>query len=690
MRLKCLAGTLFFFLITSHLPAEDPVDTGDLFDMPLEELLDVKVTTASKISEKIKDAPSNITIITEQLITEWGAHDLADILKRIVGYQVVADRDEFVLAARGNVSDNNQKYLMLIDGHRMNSIENFRPCYLLEMPGMLANVKRIEVIRGPGSAVWGADALAGVINIITKEAKDMEGQCTNIGLTLGQDNLTAAHFQVGQQVTENFDFILSGTFARSHGRKVTQHASTPFPILDTKTGFHSHPYGTYSTRLNRVYPSYQLQLKAHAGHFTFNSYVSEMSLFNRHFESDRGRVNVVHSQNSFINGTYQNQFNDWNVAMSITTFLNNSEFIPQKQGDAKKLPVNILWRDRGVYTDFNIAKPFGKNFLLTTGLDYTFTNLGPNHQMLHFNPDFPARPVTGFWHDRHYNDHQVGGYVNGNVHMLPWFSVYLGTRLDYNKQRGDDHFTVNPRAALMFYPLKHSTFKLIYNRGYLRPTNHQAMGGCVNSEIMHQVDFVWLHDFDRLTASLTAYWQRLEGIILVLPSSFGFTNTGDYSSRGLELEFLAPLGKQFTWWGNANYSLSSGHNFPHDLNYNSRRIDLDGNLLNHPNYKINAGFMARFLGGSMFVSPSVRYVPPTTFRMYPARNRRQDSWANYSKTSAFTFINLNIGFQPWKQFEFSVYAENLLNITDPVYLSVWNSTIEQYGRHLSAKLIFHY
>jgi len=68
------------------------------------DLMNMQVISASKKAEGVKDAPSNITVITAKQIKEWGMRDLKDVMRRIAGYYVVADRDEWVFAARGNVA----------------------------------------------------------------------------------------------------------------------------------------------------------------------------------------------------------------------------------------------------------------------------------------------------------------------------------------------------------------------------------------------------------------------------------------------------------------------------------------------------------------------------------------------------------------------------------------------------------
>ncbi|MCF7955791.1 MAG: Plug domain-containing protein, partial [Phycisphaerae bacterium] len=70
--------------------------------------------------ETLLETSSNITVVTSQQIKEWGARDLKDVLSRVAGFYVLPDRDEWVFSARGSISDNSLKYLVLIDSHKMN------------------------------------------------------------------------------------------------------------------------------------------------------------------------------------------------------------------------------------------------------------------------------------------------------------------------------------------------------------------------------------------------------------------------------------------------------------------------------------------------------------------------------------------------------------------------------------------
>lgn len=677
-------------------------ETEELMEMELDALLTMKVTTVSKRAQTILDAPSNITIVTDKQIREWGIRDIKDLMRRVVGCPVIADRDEWVFAFRGNVSDNNQKYLILIDGHRMNSVENFGPGQIIELPNNLSNVKRVEIIRGPGSAVWGADALAGVVNILTKDASDLGDMQYNAAVSYGMGNQFVADVQVGKQFAEDLGIILMGSFAFEDGKEVTQSAATGLPYMDTTfdpaVTLGTHPHGEYTTLLDNHRPGYMLQLKAKAKNFSINSYALSTDVFNRHFESTTGRENYLSTHKMFVEGCYSKDFFGEALGMDIKvgSDVNRAEYQPFTMGDtATREPFNIVWLDRR----FNAALELDASFLgwlkLNGGLDYTFSELGPNQRINGLNPDDPSNTstTTGFWFDPYLEDHQVGGYIMADIRPLDWVALNGGFRADYNRQRGDDRTNINPRAALMFYPFKNAAFKAIYNRGYLRPANFQSAGGDeVSSEVMNQFDLMWMQEIGPVSYTLTGYWQKLEGFINILPG-FGFANTADYISRGVEIDANLSLGNHDIW-ANGYYSYATGVNFPDSLDYNNIRVGLPddyGNhrLLSYPPWMASLGATLRFLDNRLYATPSIRLVAPTEYRQWAAADEASDDEDNYGTTDLFTYVDLGIGWDPVKYVGVRVYLDNILNITERNHLTVWNGTIEQYGIHVSGKLVFH-
>lgn len=136
-----------------------------LMDIPM-------VVTAAKMEQPINEAPATIEVVTEQEIERYGLRTLADVLRLVPGIDMASIINQMYFCPRGlNAKRANSSVLCLMDGHPYNEITRgtIDPFWV-----SLVNVKRIEIIKGPGSALYGANAFAGVINIITKDAADVK------------------------------------------------------------------------------------------------------------------------------------------------------------------------------------------------------------------------------------------------------------------------------------------------------------------------------------------------------------------------------------------------------------------------------------------------------------------------------------------------------------------------------------
>lgn len=702
--------------VTTPSLDEEASDPG-LEDLTLLELLDTKIISASKSLERIADAPSNIEIVTAQQIKEWGSRDLKDVLRRLAGFPVIADRDEWVFGARGTVSDNNQKYLILVDGHRMNSIENFGPGQIIELPNDLSSVHHLEIIRGPGSAVWGSDALAGVINIVTKTPNDLHGKTAHVTGTVGMDRMYRLNAQVGRKLADDAELMLMGSFARNNGNFVRQSAATGLPILEDPTGFGTHPLGTYETALDRHRPSFMLQAKARVGEFSLNALHFNAQTHNRHFEADRdeGRENYLTSDKNFVEGAYTHDFENGMVLTGkVWAHENRNEYQPRRQGDATQLPFNIVWLDRGGGTSLDIAGPLTDFLSLNAGTDFVYTRLGPNQRINALNADTGQATITvppgamtvpgnGFLFDRYVEDKQVGGYAIARLQPSTEFAFVLGARADHNAQRGEDSFNINPRASAIYQPVPDTALKLVYNRGFLRPANFQTVGGPVESETMDQVEGIWLQQFGPVSLSTNVYWQKLKGFIAILEgaSYSGFANTGDFEAKGFEVNVSAEVMEDHTVWANGSYTKSTGENMPTTLPLNSQRILPNGNALSVPKITANLGATARLLQKALFITPMLRFYGKTDYRAEPPvvpNDNPTDpmdmrafipgdslSDAKHDTTGPFFYLDLSVGYEPNELLGFYLYGDNLLDERGEQHLSIWNGTIEQYGRYVEAR-----
>jgi iron complex outermembrane receptor protein len=171
---------LSFIFCSSPVFCEDELPVSFSADELLEEELrylqaETYVITPSRVPEEINKAASSITVVTDRQIRQMGARNLSDVIQTVPGMNYhYSFSGGYQVYARGLQVAFSQRVLLMINSHPLN--ENFTGgAMLVHDTLMLDNVKRIEFIRGPGSAVYGANAFAGVINIITKEAEDVDG-----------------------------------------------------------------------------------------------------------------------------------------------------------------------------------------------------------------------------------------------------------------------------------------------------------------------------------------------------------------------------------------------------------------------------------------------------------------------------------------------------------------------------------
>ena len=154
------------------------------------------VVTASKHGQKITEAPAAVTVISSEDIQASGAVNIADLFRRVPGldFMQVSARD-FNLNTRGFNNTLSRRLLVLVDGRSVYlDLMGFVPWDLIQIP--IDDIERIEVVRGPGSALYGANATSGVVNIITKSPKAISGGAIRVGY--GEFNTTDVAFVAGQ------------------------------------------------------------------------------------------------------------------------------------------------------------------------------------------------------------------------------------------------------------------------------------------------------------------------------------------------------------------------------------------------------------------------------------------------------------------------------------------------------------
>lgn len=220
----CICATSSFVCASGAWAAEGP---ESLAELPIEQLLTLEVYSASRFVQKLSDAPSSVSIVTAADIKAFGWRTIADILRSMRGLYVTNDRNYSYLGARGfqRPGDYNSRFLLLIDGNRSNEAIYDQASIGTEGLIDVDTIDRVEFIAGPGSSVYGANAFFGVINIITRSARDMKG--TQASVEAGSHGMRKARTSYGWRNEEGAELLLSAASYRQDGETLY------FPEFDT-------------------------------------------------------------------------------------------------------------------------------------------------------------------------------------------------------------------------------------------------------------------------------------------------------------------------------------------------------------------------------------------------------------------------------------------------------------------------
>src|ERR1700677_3216332 len=201
--------TLAALLAALSSYAQQPKDP-DLSQASLEDLMNIQVTSVSKKEQNLSKTGAAIFVITQDDIRRSGATNIPDLLRLAPGVDVAQiDANRWAISIRGFSDQHANKVLVLIDGRSVYNT-SFSGVFwdMVDVP--LDDIERVEIIRGPGGTVWGANAVNGVINIITKSAKATQGGLISAG-TGSQDHADSL-VQYGGQIGQEGDYRVFGKY----------------------------------------------------------------------------------------------------------------------------------------------------------------------------------------------------------------------------------------------------------------------------------------------------------------------------------------------------------------------------------------------------------------------------------------------------------------------------------------------
>ena len=202
----CLSLVVGLVCVFSPEPGHSAEEQLDILELDLGQLMqtEVIVTSVSKRPQKLHEAASAIFVVTQEDIRRTGAVNIMEALRIVPGLQVARiDQTQYTISARGFLTSQfgSNKLLVLMDGRTIYN-PSFAGVIWAAQDTMMEDIDRIEVIRGPGAALWGSNAVAGVINIITKHSSKTQGTLLSGGA--GTEETGFGSVRHGGKIGESF------------------------------------------------------------------------------------------------------------------------------------------------------------------------------------------------------------------------------------------------------------------------------------------------------------------------------------------------------------------------------------------------------------------------------------------------------------------------------------------------------
>jgi iron complex outermembrane receptor protein len=653
----------------------------DLTELPLEALMDIevpKVYGASKLEQKATEAPASVTVITADEIKKYGHRTLADVLQSVQGFNVSYDRDYAFLGARGlSLGDFNDRMLLLVDGHRVNNNYNDGAAIGTDFILDVDLIDRVEVIRGPGSVLYGNNAFFGVINVVTRRGQQLNG--VEASTEYGSFDTYKTRVSYGKLYTNGVEVLLSGTYYDSGGQDRLYYKEFDSPALnrgvaqnldgDTSGSFFgslgytdftlegafdrrqkANPTGQYSQTVD---PTTQTLLT------TFTDprlrTTDERSYTAFKFAHSFPEVVDVSAQVYYDRYTYEIGYPQ---SLLVGTNVVSSSFSAEKD-------VGEWWG-----AELQLNKRLWDRHVITLGAEYRDDFLQDSRVDVENQPDDGSHSRT--------NRQSYGIYVQGDFEVRTNLHLIGGMRYD---QYGDFDPAINPRLALIYNPWEKSTFKAIYGTAFRAPSFYEyTLGGpgqVLKPEEITGYELVYEQDIGRhLRSSLSGFYNEMNDLIVFDSGSFTNFNA---QTKGVELalETFWPSGIR----GRASYSFQ-------DTRDNSAGWDVPDS----PNNLLKLNLTVPLVRDKVFAGLEFQYASNRR-SLHNTTAGNQAVTVQGEDAAGFGVVNLTLFSQKLiKNLEFSASVYNVLDrhYGDPASSFHVQDIIGQDGRSFRLKLTYRF
>jgi outer membrane receptor protein involved in Fe transport len=496
----------------------------DLLDLSMEELLQVKITTSTLQDENLASVPSSLTVYTRADIRRLGLQNLTELVNLVPGLQGSRVDDgtlNFSLSSRGRRSSAAwREILVLVDGQRINNEWNGGAGQHTNLIP-IEHVDRVEFIRGPGSALYGSNAMMGVINIITRSERELVAEA-------GTDD----HTHVSAQWRQDGDAGAVELYARdtrSGGENLRLFEPSPNPATPEWVNS-SDPF-----RANDLY------LRGHLGAFS-------ASLMGTSLDTEKYYVaGYVDETGNYRDTRTQLANVGWKQDLAFDLTLQGQIFFAERDLAIRAAPSLVPYLILEGSTD---ERERGTQWIVQGKLAQSRWLLGwewrnPELRDTSYQIGTPLNPVMIQAQQAPEEGRIIRGWFGQFQHkIVDNLELTAGLRRDDYSDVGDH---LSPRLGLVWQAGQRDTLKLLYSEAFRAPSpiemhvispEFQASPD-LKPETANTVEVIWLHFFDRGYVSTTLFDARIDAAIVekVTPLLRRTWVNSNLSMSGLELEW---------------------------------------------------------------------------------------------------------------------------------------------------------
>jgi iron complex outermembrane receptor protein len=671
------AGSLVWVCVTTlAVAADNTVETrpeATAGDLSIEQLGNIEVPVvegASKYKQKTTEAPSSVTIIVSDEIKKQGYRTLADLLRNVPGLYVSYDRLYSFLGIRGfNLGDYNNRVLLLINGHRINDSLSDGAFIGTEFILDVDLIDRVEIIRGPGSSLYGANAFFAVINVITRKGRDMAGNGAEVSGEAASHDSYKGRVSYGKRFNNGLELLLSGTIYESLG-----HGTLYFPDFDQRI----HPE-VLRARDNGVARNLDAdRFKSAFGSLGFRDFSVEGGYITREksnptapnasdFNDPRSRTT---DDRGYASVKYAHSFPGI-VDVSAQLYYDRHEsrtfypFVAQGGMLIRDEQIGEWWG-----TEVQFIKRMWERLTLTLGGEYRDDFRQEERFRNAQTGAIVGTPIET-------NRQNYGIYLEGDLAILTNLHVNAGFRYD---QYGDYDPAFNPRAALIYNPFDESTFKFIYGTAFRAPNffelRDRRFASSIKPETISTYELVYEQGIAKhLRSSVAGFYNQIDDLIRF--EGGRYLNIEGADAKGVELSLDA------AWASGIRGRISYTFQHTEDRASGDRLTD-------SPEHLGALSLTAPVLKDKIFASVQLQYVSRRTTSFFDASTQTQ---AVGPDVAGHAIVNLTLfGQNLAKGLDLSASVYNVLDkrYSDPATPFHQQASIEQDRRTFRVKLTYRF